>query len=203
MTGVRSCREAWPGPGSLHVAGGDAAARPQHAVALLQGAPRPDADAAAPHRPYRCQCRPGGPGLASMQHTHDAVWLQRLLTRTDRSRKRPTRHWCNPVQPRLPKELADPGPCVGGWARRWPASRPERYTNLTDCSRPARVASFRPHLVRNAGRLITAVDVTADADDQSAPRSRLPRLNSRRHDRCGRRPFGAQPRRVRRPATRC
>ena len=67
---------------------------------------------------------------ASMQHTHDAVWLlQRLLTRTERR----SRNWrprtplvttrCNRA---CPRSLPTPGPCVGGWARRWPASRLRR-----------------------------------------------------------------------------
>ena len=136
-------------PGSLHVAWWDAQARPQHPVALLQGASRPDADAAAPHRPHRCQCRscgvghPGGrrypnrgqrldEAYQRCQGAEAAVGPYRAGDLGLEPRTPPVAtHGPEPARPSLPT----PRPCVGGWTR--PLSRLEdeegpNYTNLTD-----------------------------------------------------------------------
>ena len=124
---------------------------------------------------------------ASMQHTHDAVWLQRLLTRTEQAiteLEAQNATGDDPVQPRLPKELADAGSLrrrVAAALARVAAAEGPRYTNLTDAdaallktrtggfitgyNAQAMVSPLAPADAGAGGRLITAVDVTADADD--------------------------------------
>ena len=103
---------------------------------------------------------------ASMQHTHDAVWLQRLLTRTEQAITELEAQNATGDDPVLARVAAAEGP---------------RYTNLTDAdaallktrtggfitgyNAQAMVSPLAPADAGAGGRLITAVDVTADADD--------------------------------------
>ena len=164
---------------------------------------------------------------ASMQHTHDAVWLQRLLTRTEQAiteLEAQNATGDDPVPPRLPKELADAGFLrrrVGAALARVAAAEGPRYTNLTDADAAL--------LKTRTGGFITGYNAQAMVSPLGAcgrgrrrqvdhgggrdRRRRRPspsdtadqgcrgeqRRRARRGDRCGRRvPFGAQPRRVRR-----
>ena len=160
---------------------------------------------------------------ASMQHTHDAVWLQRLLTRTEQAIAALEAQNTTGGEPPAASLLANAEALrerVDAALARVAAAAGPRYANLTDADAvllKTRTGGFitgynaqamvSPLALEDAGtrgRLITAVDVTASSDDHPhltplIEAAAEQRRRARRGDRCGRRlPFGAQPRRVRR-----
>ena len=124
---------------------------------------------------------------ASMQHTHDAVWLQRLLTRTEQAiaaLEAQNTTGGEPPAASLPRELANAEALrerVDAALARVAAAAGPRYANLTDADAvllKTRTGGFitgynaqamvSPLALEDAGtrgRLITAVDVTASSDD--------------------------------------
>ena len=124
---------------------------------------------------------------ASMQHTHDAVWLQRLLIRTEQAiaaLEAQNTTGGEPPAASLPRELANAEALrerVDAALARVAAAAGPRYTNLTDAdaallktrtggfitgyNAQAMVSPLASADAGAGGRLITAVDVTASSDD--------------------------------------
>ena len=124
---------------------------------------------------------------ASSKHTHDAAWLRRLLERTEQALadvEAQNASGGDPAQPNLPQELADAQALrqrVAEALARVEAEAGPRYTNLTDTdaallktpkggfitgyNAQAMVSPLASQDAAAQGRLITAADVTASADD--------------------------------------
>ena len=124
---------------------------------------------------------------ASSKHTHDATWLRRLSERTEEALadvEAQNATGGDPVQPNLPQELADAQALrqrVEEALARVEADEGPRYTNLTDTdaallktgtggfitgyNAQALVSPLASADTGARGRLITAADVAASADD--------------------------------------